>query len=289
MPVAINLDGIERKRAKWNAVGRAWYAFGELCSVLFGSKLIADAEMIAEYYAQVYRAKTSIIRYGCIAVSPEEIASKLEHASGFELRQSALLGEGCSIFSELPVFSESAVAPGGYFLYVSRLEPENNAHRVIASYNALPTEIKLKFPLLIVGDAPYAKDYITGLHREAGEGIHFLGYRFGEQYRALQLGAYAYIQATEVGGTHPALVEAMGFGNCVLANTTPEHSEALANAGLYYAKNNLAELTSLMRSVAGNPELVLEKRKAAYQRAQKEFSWERITNDYEELLTGLLS
>ena len=40
--------------------------------------------------------------------------------------------------------------------------------------------------------------------------------RFTEGYHELQSHCFAYIHATEVGGTHPALIEAMGRGALVL-------------------------------------------------------------------------
>ena len=44
----------------------------------------------------------------------------------------------------------------------------------------------------------------------------------------------AYIQATSVGGTHPALIEAMGAGNLVLAFGSPENLEVLDGTGLLF-------------------------------------------------------
>ena len=63
--------------------------------------------------------------------------------------------------------------------------------------------------LVVVGDAPYAREYIAELHRMAGPNVRFPGAIYGEGYRELQCHALAYVHATEVGGTHPALVEAM--------------------------------------------------------------------------------
>ena len=42
------------------------------------------------------------------------------------------------------------------------------------------------------------------------------------------------MHATEVGGTHPALVEAMGFGNCMLVHDVPENREVVGDAGLFF-------------------------------------------------------
>jgi glycosyltransferase involved in cell wall biosynthesis len=115
--------------------------------------------------------------------------------------------------------------PNRYVLYVSRLEPENNAHLVIEAFK----KVRTAYRLLIVGDAPYAHDYISDLKARArgDKRIVFTGFVFGQDYRALQQNAYCYVHATEVGGTHPALLEAMGYGNCVLTLATPENIEAV--------------------------------------------------------------
>src|SRR5207249_215355 len=116
------------------------------------------------------------------------------------------------------------VASREYFLYVSRLEPENNGHLVIRAFEQVPTEKQL----LMVGDAPYAHGYIEKLKATSDSRIHFPGGIYGIGYRELQSHAYAYIHATEVGGTHPALIEAMGAGNCVIVYDTPENREVVA-------------------------------------------------------------
>ena len=75
------------------------------------------------------------------------------------------------------------------------------------------SDVTTALPLVIVGDAPYAGAYIDGLHARPTTRVRFLGAVYGRGYPVLQLERAAYVQATEVGGTHPALVEAMGHGN----------------------------------------------------------------------------
>ena len=75
----------------------------------------------------------------------------------------------------------------------------------------------LGVPLVVVGDAPYATDYKAaprGARPRRRPACMLTGYVFGDGYAELQSNALAYVQATEVGGTHPALVEAMGRGAC---------------------------------------------------------------------------
>ena len=167
---------------------------------------------------------------------------------------------------------------GKYFLYVSRLEPENNAHVVIENYAKLPPEVRSKIPLVIVGKAPYSDDYQQSLKELAVEGVIFAGGLYGDTYRLLQLGAFSYIQATEVGGTHPALVEAMGFANCVIAYGTPENIEVLGSCGLIYQEKS--QLIDLMEKVIEDSSLRSQMRGAAFSRAKQTYSWDKIVQDY---------
>lgn len=153
---------------------------------------------------------------------------------------------------------------------MSRFEPENNPLGVVRAYK----KIKTDKPLVMVGDAPYATNYIKQVKQEADSRVVFTGYQFGSTYEALMIGAHTYIQATEVGGTHPALVEAMGFGKRIVANDVPEHREVLSNCGLYY--KTFDELSEILLTV---PE---EKQEEAKKRAHEFYSWDRVTELYEK-------
>jgi glycosyltransferase involved in cell wall biosynthesis len=94
------------------------------------------------------------------------------------------------------------------------------------------------------------------------------------------------VQATEVGGTHPALVEAMGFGNCVLAHDTPEHREVLGDAGLFFDAHRPETLAALLERVVADPAVVESHRTRATARAAARFSWDRVTDQYEAILAA---
>ena len=97
------------------------------------------------------------------------------------------------------------------------------------------------------------------------------------------------MQATEVGGTHPALVESMSYGNCVIANGTPENLEVIGDAALSYSKNNFEQLSEILSSVISNPMLVKECGEKARQRALSNYSWEAVVSRYETLLASLVA
>ena len=253
-PVAINVDGLEHKRKKWNWLGRNYYRLSERLATFLPNEVVTDARVIQEYYLARYHKPSTMIAYGA------EIERRPD-----------------------PSVRRWRVEPNRYVLYVSRLEPENNAHLVIEAFKRVRTSHKL----LIVGDAPYAHDYIRDL-RERARGdkrIIFTGFVFGKDYRTLQQNAYCYVHATEVGGTHPALLEAMGYGNCVLALATPENVEALGDAGLAYA--NEADLSAQLQRVLRDGSLVSAYRHRAQERVKKYYDWERVVDRYEELFAEM--
>lgn len=256
-PVVLNVDGIERRRRKWNAIGRAWYRLSERLATLLPNVVITDARAIQQYYRDEYGADSTFIPYGS------------------DLERTATHG----------ILDAHALEPGRYFLYVSRLEPENNADVVIGAYNAG----RFSRGLAIVGDAPYSRQYIDSLKAMAGPGVTFTGAIYGEGYRELQSHAGVYIHATEVGGTHPALVEAMGFGNCVVVNDVPENREVAGEAAVYFDARDPATLTSALESLEADPKLAERLGGQAAQRAREHFSWDAITTQYEQLFERVIA
>ena len=253
VPTLVNVDGLERKRKKWNWLGQKYYWVSEWLSTFLPTAIVTDAQVIQDYYATRYHKESSMIAYG----ADVERRAAPEHLLKFGLKSNQ------------------------YILYVSRLEPENNAHLVIEAYENLATDL----PLVIVGGAPYAEEYIAQLKSTKDQRIKFLGFVFGSDYRALQQNAYCYVHATEVGGTHPALIEAMGAGNCALVLNTPENLEVMGDAGISY--DSVADLTAQLHRVLDNPTLISEYRARAMARVRQRYDWKQITNQYEWLLARL--
>jgi glycosyltransferase involved in cell wall biosynthesis len=143
--------------------------------------------------------------------------------------------------------------------------------------------------LLIVGDAPYATEFKQELARlAAGDPrVTLVGAVYGKGYQDLQRAAMAYIQATSVGGTHPALIEAMGAGNLVLAYGTPENVEVLGGTGLLF--NSEKELSEAMARVVADPGAadLSALRLRARDRAARTYSWEAVTDGYVALWRNL--
>src|SRR5580700_1931443 len=196
--VALNVDGIERKRKKWNRLAKAWYLFSEWLATFCPTVVVTDARTIQDYYRRRYGKASTFIPYG------------------------AELGKvpGVSALETL------GLEPGRYFLYVSRMEPENHPLEVRQAFEKVRTDMRLA----LVGDAPYARDYIQQVRDTKDPRVVMPGAIYGQGYHELGSHCFAYIHATEVGGTHPALIEAMGRGALVLYRNTAENAEVMVDS-----------------------------------------------------------
>ncbi len=254
IPVALNVDGIERRRRKWNALARAWFHASEYLSTILPTRFVTDAESIRTYYREHYGKDSLFIPYGA------EILRAETH----------------------DVLDRLGLEPGKYFLYVSRMEPENRALEVRQAFEKAPTAMKLA----LIGDAPYADEYIRRVRDTQDGRIVAPGAIYGIGYRELGSWCFAYIQATEVGGTHPALIEAMGRGAIVLYLETPENSEVCGDAGLPWRTE--ADLTARIRETVAMSEAERERLRArAVQRVQERYNWDAVTAQYEALFESL--
>jgi glycosyltransferase involved in cell wall biosynthesis len=254
IPTALNVDGLERMRKKWNRLAKAWYLVSEWLATFCPTVTITDARSIQDYYRERYRKDSMFIPYGA------------------ELGR--LQSQG--------VLQKLGLEPGGYFLYVSRMEPENHPLEVRQAFETIRTPLKL----VLVGDAPYAREYIRRVRDTRDPRVLIPGAIYGHGYHELGSHCFAYIHATEVGGTHPALIEAMGRGALVLYRNTPENVEVAGGAGIPFEP---AELAAKMQfafemSEAERDEL----RRKAMERVRERYSWEAVAGEYERLLAGLL-
>jgi len=258
VPVALHVDGIEKRRAKWGPVGRGVYALSERLACVLPDELVTDAEVIRRHYLDRYGAESVPIAYG---VDPRPIPD----------------GGDTGVLARLGLESRR------FFLYVSRFEPENNPHRVAEAYRSVGGDL----PLVMVGGAPYAGEFIAGFTRGADPRVLFPGAIYGEGYRELLSHALAYIHATEVGGTHPALVEAMGYRNCSVVNDTPENREVTGDAGLYFRAAEPVTLAERLDWVRQHPDEARRLGIRAGERAAGLYSWERVTGLYARLFERL--
>jgi glycosyltransferase involved in cell wall biosynthesis len=256
IPVALNVDGIERRRLKWNGIAKAWYLMSEHLATVLPNRIVADAKVIQHYYKERYAKDSIFIAYGADDTIEDTRAT----------------------------LDQLGLEPQRYFLYVSRFEPENHPLEVRRAFERTSTDMKLA----LVGDAPHAVEYIRQVRDTRDKRIVIPGAIYGSGYRELGSHCFAYIQATEVGGTHPALIESMGRGALVIYRNTPENAEVCGDAGLPF--DDEAGLVNAMREALAMPEAERnEYRRRAHARVRERYDWEVVTTQYERLFESLVS
>jgi glycosyltransferase involved in cell wall biosynthesis len=256
IPAVINVDGLDSDRGKWPAPAKAYLRFAESRAPRWADRAITDSHRVADTYERRYGTRIGVVPYGV-------------EDPGYD---------GTETLERL------GLQPRKYVLFVGRLEPENNPHLLVEAFSRIRAGIARGMKLAIVGGAPYANDYIQRVWRRADPRVVFPGYVFGRGYWELQRHAYLFCAPTEVGGTHPVILEAMAAGNCVLVNDHPPNVETVGDAGAYFSRRRgVEDLAAQLERLLSDPRLVDGYRARAIRRA-KGFSWETITDEYERML-----
>jgi glycosyltransferase involved in cell wall biosynthesis len=259
--VVLNVDGADWERKKWGSFARWFLRTSERMATVFPSVVIADSMAVKHYYRDHYNKESLFIPYG---TEPDQRTS-----------------------DDMKVLKKYGLEPDNYILYVGRLVPENNAHQLMNAYKRVTTDKKL----VIVGDAPYAdaykaelKDMVSGDKR-----VMLTGYVFGEDYKCIMRNAYIYVLASEVGGTHPVLIEALAAGNAVIVNNIPSSVEVIGDAGMAYdGKKGDDSLSENLSMLLKDKELHASLRRKAQDRIRASYLWDKVTDDYIKLFESLL-
>jgi glycosyltransferase involved in cell wall biosynthesis len=258
-PVWINVDGLEWVRSKWGFVARQYLKFMESVAARAATRLIADAEAIAQRFRQQYPrgAQCTTIAYGADVVDATLVSKK-----------------------HLP---DWGLEPGRYFLVVARPEPENHILEMIEGYLQHDTQ----WPLVVVGDITGATAYQRRLLALRSERVMLIGAIYDHQkLTALRAHTALYLHGHSVGGTNPSLLEAMACGNLVLAHDNVFNREVAGDSASYFkTANDLAPaICSLFRL---SQDCLSIRRQQLQNRVRTQYSWDSIVDKYVHMLAEL--
>ncbi len=255
---AINVDGLEWLRPKWRGLGSKYFYFSSWLSTKVFDAIISDSDRMADIYRNEFSSDPVTIAYGAnVAYS-----------------------------SDPSLVAQLGLKPNDYYLIVGRLIPDNNGDIIVSGFEKTHTKKKL----VILGDVPYKDEYAERIRNTKDSRIIFPGYvRDGNVLRELYCNSYAYIHGHEFGGTNPSLLKALAYGSCVLALDTVFSREVLDenNYGMYFQKN-ADSVTEIINSVDNNAPLIEEYRNKSRKRIEERYTWDHITDQYEELFKTLV-
>ena len=253
---AINVDGLEWKRPKWPRLGQLYFRFAARMACLLADRIICDAAAMTHVYKHDFGVDAATIAYGA----------------------------DTAISTRPDVVRQYGLEPARYFLVLARMIPDNNADLIVDAFSNVQTTMKLA----IVGDANYKSVFVTNLRQTRDTRVLFLGHVSDKDHlRELGCNAYAHVHGHEFGGTNPALLSALGCGECVLALDTPFNREVLAgDYGILFRKDR-ADLTQKMQGVVDQPDVRDRYASRARSRIEAAYTWQHVTDQYEMLLREL--
>ncbi|HXM94415.1 MAG TPA: glycosyltransferase [Candidatus Dormibacteraeota bacterium] len=254
--ITINVDGMDWKRDKWGALAKKYFYWnaqwvGRIC----GKGVLTDAYEMRRIYLEEFATPSVCIAYG----------ANIERSTNPE------------------VLREYGLEPFQYYLIASRMVPENNADLIVQAFE----RVKSQRILAIAGSANYRSAFIDRLKQTKDPRVRFLGHvGNAEHVKELHCNAYAYLHGHSMGGTNPSLLKALGYGNCVVALRTPFNEEVMTDHGIFFERD-AEDLARKMQDLESRPEMAAEYRRRAPGRIREAYTWDKITDQYEELFLQL--
>ena len=244
--VLTNMDGLEWKRSKYNKLTQRFLKYAEKLAAKHSHLLIADNIEIEKYLSEKYKNQKVFIPYGA-HIPVGFMASAL---SGYQLKEKE------------------------YYLTIARLEPENNIEPIILGV----INSKSKKPLVIVGKTKtkYGQRMVK---KYASKKIIFLDAIYDKEVlNSLRYYSSIYFHGHSVGGTNPALLEAMACQCFIVAHQNRFNQSTLHSNAHFF--ENAKNLTRIVNEFSlGEPELLFIKSNLSLIRDQ--YKWKSIIEQYE--------
>ncbi|MFZ0317852.1 MAG: DUF1972 domain-containing protein [Candidatus Sulfotelmatobacter sp.] len=255
---AINVDGLDWKRGKWGKLARKYFHLNARCiGKICPQGVITDATEMQRIYQDEFGTASTCIAYGANIES-----------SG-----------------DPQVVRQYGLEPHQYYLIASRMVSENNPDLIVKAFEKLKTNKSLA----VAGGVNYRSEFVRQLQQTRDPRIRFLGHVANAAHvKELHCNAYAYVHGHSLGGTNPSLVKALGYGNCILALNTPFNREVLNGHALMFERS-VEDLRRQLQTVEDDPAMAEDFRRRAPERIRQAYTWDHITDQYEEFFHHLVS
>ena len=255
IPSVVNVDGIEWERDKWSSLGKRVFVTGARWTAKHATGLIFDAHAIGDRWRKDFGVDGDFIPYGGDERDELPLEQGLEHRK--------------------------------YVLLVARFVPENT----VGEFLGAAEELGKRHDVVIVGSSGYGGELDERAEALASrvERVRWLGHlKDDDRLHALWQHAGAYFHGHSVGGTNPALVQAMALGAPVVARGTVYNREVLGATAGEFAEPNPRSIIDTVESVLADPARQEQMSQAARERFASTYTWESVCAAYERSLLAAL-
>lgn len=264
--VYVNPDGHEWMRAKWSAPIRKYWKISERMMVKHADLLICDSKNIEKYICETYASyepKTTFIAYGA-DLTLSKLGDKDEKLVAW--------------------YNEKGLKPKDYYLVVGRFVPENSFEIMIREF--MKTNSKHDFAIVTTTDNKFEEQLEKKLHYKKDGRIKFVGTVYDQELlKKIRENAYGYFHGHTVGGTNPSLIEALGSTDLNLLVDVGFNKEVAQDSALYWSRKDGSLAKLIERADAMSAAEIAELGKKAKNRVRTEYTWEKISSQYEKLFT----
>ena len=253
----VTVHGLDWQREKWGKPAKLYLKFGEWASMMFPYNKIAVSKFLKKHLEDKYGRPVMYIPSATtdpVFLEPNQI------------KQYGLQGKD-------------------YILFLARLVPEKGAHFLIDAYKKLDTDLKL----VIAGGSSHSDEYVTDLQRSAPENVIFTGNVYGDVKHELYSNAYCYVQPSTIEGLPITLIEAVAYGNCIIASSIPACMEVVEESGLIFETENVDALAAVLQKVIAAPDLARELGEKAKARGVSEYNYDRVAEQTIEVYKSVLA
>lgn len=253
--VVVTSHGQAYRREKWGAVTKKLSKLAEEAYAVFPNKRISVSKTLKKYYEKKYSCDVIYIPNG-VNIKVVDSTSAIE---------------------------KLGLSKNGYILFVGRILPTKGCDFLIEAFKKIKTDKKL----IVVGGSSHTDEYVEKLKRAANENTIFLGYRYGKELEELYANACCCVVPSEIEGLAITLLEAMSYGKCVVYSDIPENVEAAESVGIPFRNGEIDDLANKIRFVLENSSSCEKLGEKAREKVKKEYNWDRIVDETEEVYHSL--
>lgn len=253
VPTLVNVDGMEWERAKWGPLAKFVFRTGAKLTAKFADELIFDSVEIGRRWKAEFGRDGTFIPYGGESNELHPLLSGLTHR--------------------------------GYVLMIARFVPENTVSEFFSAAEYLCRH----WDIVVVGASGYGGELDDRAQALADSSpkVHWLGHvSDDDRLASLWQHAGVYFHGHSVGGTNPALVQAMASSAPIVARDTVYNREVLGGSGAFVQPDSAAiaeQIDALMRDASLQEQLS----QAAAHRAAESYTWTEVARRYAASLDGL--